>query len=347
MKPYLIVSDVHCHDWSQFSKVDPDGVNSRLRIILDELLRAAKHLTANGGDMMVVAGDLFHVRGSVKPSVLNPVFDTFKTISGMGVQVFAIAGNHDLEGKDASKLGNAMQSLGAIEGFFPVTEPFSVLYGSKCAIQLFPWYSELDELRAALKRSAITGDDAVIHAPVNGILKGIPDVNLDPVELASFGFNRVFSGHFHNHKELLADKVWSCGATTHQTWSDPGTLAGFMMVWPDRVEFHGSHAPSFLDLTRPDDIDPLVISGNYVRIKLTDVTEAEIKAYREELESMGAAGVSINATKKLTTTRTATVKSGATLEASVADFIDRDVVSDDKAELQRLATAVLQEARAA
>ena len=143
--PYGVASDVHCHSWSAFSTVDADGVNSRLRIILDELLRAAKVLKKRGGNRLIICGDLFHVRGSVKPSVMNPTYETFEQISKMGIDVDAIAGNHDLEGNDSDELGNAMQTLGAIRGFTPITSP-----RVNEQFAFFPWYAKLDHLRDAM-----------------------------------------------------------------------------------------------------------------------------------------------------------------------------------------------------
>jgi DNA repair exonuclease SbcCD nuclease subunit len=344
MTPYALLSDIHCHAWSAFSTVDPDGVNSRLRIILNELMRAARLLKVRKGDTMVLAGDLFHVRGSVKPSVMNPVFETFREISRMGINVYSIAGNHDLEGSDADELGNAMQALGSIGAFYPITEPTKVDTGAH-RIFLLPWYSKLDALRHQLKNFDGAKDhDSIIHAPVNGVVKGIPDIGLTPDELADFGFNRVFAGHFHNHV-AFPRRVWSIGATTHQTWNDPGSLAGFMMVYPDRVEHIPTEAPQFVDLTKPEHISPTVVKCNYVRLKLTEVSEADIKAYRDELESMGALAVSIIATKKTEATRESKIKSGTSLEESVAIFIDKDAAYSDKTALQAEAASILMEVR--
>jgi energy-converting hydrogenase Eha subunit E len=337
--PVVVLSDQHCHSWSAFSTVGPDGVNSRLRIILDEILRAAKMLLKEGGSTMILCGDLFHVRGSVRPSVMNPVQATFAEIAAMGITVIALAGNHDLEDADANELGNAMQSLGQIAGFHPVTSP--TMRGHRAFL---PWYAKLDDLREQMAKYGHKDRDCFIHAPVNGVIKGLPDIGLTPQEIATFGFNRVFVGHFHNHV-YFPGNIWSVGATTHQTWSDPDTLAGFMMVYDDHVEHHLSHAPSFVDLKDPADITPIVIKGNYVRLKLVDVTEAEIKSFREELIDMGALGVQLLATKKTEATRAATITSGATLEASVNEYIEKDVVGDMKNDILAAAVAVIMEAR--
>lgn len=343
--PYVLLADVHCHSWSAFSTVNEDGVNSRLRIILNEIIRAAEVLKTTGGNVMVIAGDLFHVRGSVKPSVMNPVAETFQKVSDMGITVYALAGNHDLEGNDADKLGNAMQTLGSIKGFHPITEPTRVETKDGTRIFLLPWYSKLDELRHEMNVFLPAGEhDCIIHAPINGVVKGIPDIGLTPEEIADFGFNRVFGGHFHNHVDFL-NRVWSIGATAHQTWNDPGSTAGFMLVYDDHVEHIPTQAPLFVDLTKPEHITPILIKGNYVRLKLSDVSEAEIKGYRTELESMGALGVSILATKKVEATRIAKITSGASLDVSVAEYIDKDTLFPDKKALQTEAASILSEVR--
>lgn len=353
MKPYLLSSDQHAHDWSAFSVINENGVNSRLQIILDEFSRSVDHLIEEGGDTFVMAGDLFHVRGSVKPSVLNPVSELFETICrDKGVNVLCLAGNHDLSGKDADEIGNAMQVLGMIEGFTPIVSPKVTFKKHKLCI--FPWYSELDALREKMNKAVSkiseadlnpSDFDAVIHAPLNGVLKGLPDTGFDPAELSSIGFRRVFVGHFHNHKSFEGGKVYSVGATTHQTWNDPGSRAGYCMVYPDRVDFIPSSAPSFVDIKSAADVDEMTVSGNYVRLKLEDVTEAEIKTFRDELESLGAKGVNIIATKKTEATREASISSGASLEQSVAEYIEKDSGFSAEKELQKVCAEILTEAR--
>jgi DNA repair exonuclease SbcCD nuclease subunit len=325
--PYVLSSDQHCHSWSAFSSVNPDGVNSRLRIILDEIQRAAATCINAGGDRMILAGDLFHQRGEIKPSVFNPTVQAFQKICG-GIRIVAIPGNHDLEGKDADTYGNAMQALEQIPDFQVAVEPYRM--GD---VWVFPWYQDLDVLRGHLKAHADPDCDAVIHAPVNGVIKGIPDHGLEAAELAALGYRRVFSGHYHDHKVMEGGKVISIGATAHQTWSDPGTKAGFILVYADRIEHHESAAPQFIDLDNAtidalgDNIDTTV-AGNYVRLKLTEVSEKEIKEWREAITDSGAAGCIILATKK----NPATVRTGAgaasaavSLGASIEHFIRKDM----------------------
>jgi len=341
--PYAVLSDQHAHSWSQFSKVNEKGVNSRLQIVLDEMLRAAKELLEAGGDTMVFAGDLFHVRGSIDPEVFNAVHDTIQIILAMDVKIVAVPGNHDLKGKETTELGNAIQTLGAMKGFEVVTE-IGPMNTRGRDIVFIPWQSTVEGVREAVKKLASNFDardraamDLVIHAGINGVLTGMPDHGLDPAEIKAWGYRNVFAGHYHAHKILLPGVV-SIGATAHQTWGDVGTKAGFLLANADgSINWRASHAPSFVDIdgdTDPDDI-PFIVDGNYVRVRGFKMSNADIANFKEGLEDFGAKGVIFQVTKEEVSARgpvkTATPLS---LEASVAKYIaeaikeDPDVLAD-------------------
>lgn len=347
-KPYALLSDQHAHLWSAFSTALPSGVNSRLAVILGEMERAADELVAAGGSTMVFAGDLFHVRGSIDPEVLNPTVDCVERILGRGVQIFAIPGNHDLKGRETVELGNAMQTLGKLDGFTVVTKPTSFELDGECVF-LFPWRSAVTDLRAEMEAVAYRGHwDAIIHAPVNGVIFGIPDHGFDAKELAGLGFKRVFAGHYHNHVDF-GNGVCSIGATTHQTWSDIGSKAGFLLVHPDKVVYRASHAPKFVEInadTDPDDIS-LIVDGNYVRVCFETLSPSEEIEWRETLVGMGAKGVVIHASKAPAVSRAgATVKTGASLESSVGGYI-ATLAHEREAALTALCQDILSRARAA
>lgn len=345
MTPYSVSSDQHCHSWSAFSSPNEDGINSRLAIILGELKRQARTLLAAGGTDMFLGGDLFHVRGRIEPEVFNPTMDTFREICGMGVKVYAIAGNHDLTGKNSERLGNAMQALDELDGFQAITEPRLILAGGE-KVMMIPWFEDLDELRSLAINSADAQTDLIIHAPLNGVIKGIPDHGLDPVEVKMWGYRRVFIGHYHNHRES-AKNVFSIGATTHQTWSDPGTKAGFLMVG-DTVEFHESLAPQFVNIDDVGEIDPVSVNGNYVRLRLKDADADDLAAAREALKQAGALAWVDHSSKKREVTRgQSNGTKNVTLEVSVASYVAQhlDAGKLSKKRIAVEALDVLREAR--
>ncbi len=354
--PYLVSSDQHAHGWSQFSKTDENGVNSRLNIILDELERAHDELELAGGCDSFLGGDLYHVRGKIEPSVFNPTTDRFAKIlrENNDLSIFAIPGNHDLEGHDSDRVGNAMQSLESIERFNVAVE--TQRFGDVIVV---PWHKDLKHLRAILAILAeecrdvgtIEKTDVIIHAPVNGVIKGIPDHGLEAQELAAYGFRRVFAGHYHDHKVFCDGKVISIGATTHQTWSDVGTLAGFLLVYEDRIVHFPSKAPQFVDLNKVMDEFPNsnpadFAVGHYARARLDDVTDAEINKFRRELLDAGCLGVNISGTKKVATGRSgAAAKAVNSLDASVSHYITHDLKPMLEADVSALALEILNEAR--
>ncbi|MCB7006950.1 hypothetical protein LIZ07_24145, partial [Escherichia coli] len=85
------------------------------------------------------------------------------------------------------------------------------------AVALLPWRDSMDDLRAdlahvkdAIGASVASKWTAIIHAPVNGVVLGIPDHGFDGKELASYGFGLVLAGHYHNHKKIgtVANSRW-------------------------------------------------------------------------------------------------------------------------------------------
>jgi hypothetical protein len=123
-------------------------------------------------------------------------------------------------------------------------------------------------------------------------------------------------------------RVYSIGNLTPQTWSDVGTKAGFLICTDTDVKWFKSHAPGFVEIdssTDPDDV-PLIVDGNYVRVKTTSTKVADHEALRQFLTESGAAGVTIVPVKDPAAAPTARagssiIKAGATLEQSIGDFI--------------------------
>jgi len=322
MKPYGVLSDTHNHNWSAFATTGADGINSRLHMILAETERCAAEVLNAGGDTMYHGGDLFHVRGSIAPTVLNPTMDCYRSIIESGVNIIINAGNHDLEGKEASRVSSAITALEGI-GCTVVNKP--IVRGS---MMIVPWIPKLDDLKMTLEvttKLERADHDLLIHAPVDGVIAGLPDHGMDGAYLASLGYRRVFSGHYHYHKEV-APNVYSIGSLTPQTWSDINAKAGFLIVTDERVKWHASHAPSFVEIdasTDPDDV-PLIVDGNYVRCRITSSKSSDVEAMREYLTSVGAKGVVILPDVKAATVARvgATLTAGSSLEDSINGYVN-------------------------
>jgi DNA repair exonuclease SbcCD nuclease subunit len=349
MRPYGIISDSHHHSWSAFSETLPNGVNSRLQILLDETRRCAAEVRKAGGDTIIHGGDLFHVRGSLPPSVLNPTKDCYRDLIKDGFKIVINAGNHDLEGKEADRISSAITSLEDV-GCYVINEAETL---SSEDFILIPWQKNVAELKLkldAIDPSVVSECDLILHAPIDGVILGVPDHGLDAAYLASLGFRRVFSGHYHNFKDF-GNGVYSIGALTHHTWSDIGSKAGFLIVSDEGVKWHKSHAPEFVEIdpsTDPEEI-PLIVDGNFVRVKLNTSKQSDVEESRQFLLDNGAKGVVVIAERFVSTSAReggATVSAGASLEVSVHDFVKAQSYASPEA-VAALCGEILNEAKGA
>lgn len=341
MKPHVtygLCADVHLHNWSFGSHINEHGVNNRLQYLLDDLYRCAEMTIDRGGDAMVIAGDLFHVRGSVAPSVLNPAKAMIERIlhDMPAMTIYILAGNHDMEFRDSSAVGNSVQAL-AGERVVVINSP---RYVSQLGAFLVPWVEDMAELKSLISHEIPIGAfstgvnikdcDLILHAPIDGVIGGLPPHGLTPEWLGECGYNRIFAGHYHNHKRL-GHEVYSIGALAHHTWNDVNTDAGFLMVG-ESVEFMASHAPRFFDVKAEDFDDDtmmaLAVVNTYCRVKLPKTRAWEQEEIRNGLLKMGARAVTFNVVKERILERedgavsvSASVAAGASVETSVAEYI--------------------------
>ena len=149
MKPYALFADVHFHKWNTFSTINEDGLNSRFAGLLTEVRRGAAEVSKRGGNLLIFAGDLFHVRGSVSPSVLNPVMDMFKALTYEGFEIVILAGNHDLEGKNSDRIGSAVTALEGV-GCAVINDSVDAWVDFDVAetkIMCLPWHESIDDLK--------------------------------------------------------------------------------------------------------------------------------------------------------------------------------------------------------
>lgn len=344
--PFGIISDTHNHNFSSFATILPNGLNSRLDYTLAEIQRAGEEVLKQGGDTLFHTGDLFHVRGNVCPSVQNPTKALFEELTEKGLNIILLAGNHDLESESASDLHNASTILDSINGVEVVSSRW--VYRSVCKVAMLPWFESLDELRTNVAeliaeisaRGDLSSYELMLHAPLNGVIPGMPDIGLTPEEVMEWGFKRVFFGHYHNHKSF-EDKVFSVGATTHQTWGDIGSLAGFLIVGEDKVTHHKTLAPNFVAITGEDfeDMDAMLLMekvvDNFVRLDLGLVSVETIEKCKKYLMDMGARGVIVRATKKSEASRVDSLGTGATagsvdsLEDATCKWIDSNLDGEE------------------
>lgn len=352
---YGIVSDTHHHNWSAFSTTLSNGLNSRLNDILEMFYKVAKATHENGGSKIYHCGDLFHVRGSIAPSVLNPTLDMYKRVmSEFGLEIRILAGNHDLESKHSERLSSAITALEGIG--CEVVNDCDFFEDDKVA--MIAWIANVDDLKKSIQQVAkqINEQDDIedwtlmLHAPIDNVITGLPNHGLTDEWLASVGFKNVLSGHYHNHKNF-GNGVYSVGALTHQTWSDINSKAGYMICKDGELSFYESETPKFVEITydNKDEIKKLA-KGNFVRMKIGTSDKSDIEKVRLLLEKCGALGSTIISTagnSDFVRTKSS-VKTGETIENAVESYVLTsfdDKSAEVKNEIVSLCIEVLAEAR--
>lgn len=347
---YGVISDTHCHNWSTFSETEDDYINSRLKIILSEIERAAKEVADKGGQFLLHAGDLFHVRGNIPPSVLNPTIETFKRVKEMGVIPVIICGNHDAEFRVTNEVGSAVSALSPIAMILNSPKTFTLGNEYFC---FMPWIQDTnvfyEEFEKAVEESKGEPLTLICHAALDGVFSHIsPSTIIDHKKLfaACPNLKFVFAGHLHDHKKI--DKnCYSVGAIAQHTWGESSAKAGFLIVDSDKnkVTFRASRAPKFVELTSSTNAEdiPALVEGNYVRATV-EMNESEIKDFRKYLEDLGAVGVSIVANvKPIERKEKIPVDTTRPLTSIVGDYIGKKYASPQKEQLQTEADRIMSE----
>ena len=357
---YGLCADTHFHAWSLFASQDEDGVNTRLKGTLREFRRMCETVSKAGGERVYIAGDTFHVRGNIKPSVMNPtVSEMIGCATYLDLEIRIMPGNHDLEGKEVTFSGSSIIPLanatGECQDVMIIQQPH---FFDDDMVAIVPWQSTREGLISAIKdlsKSIIKEGhdldqvDLHLHTGINGVIIGMPDHAWAPEELAQFGFKRVFCGHYHHHKvfEIKDCQVVSIGSLTHQTWSSVGTISGWIMVTDDVFEHNETKAPKFMDFSDDHEIEDF--EGNYVRVRGIELDEKEIRQLKQGLEDAGAKGVVIHAIakSKVTTRSGGTPGKSVKMETSITDWItaNEDITGADEKSVADEAMDVLSMAR--
>lgn len=348
---YGLCADAHFHAWSLFAAQTKDGINTRLESALAEFERLCKETHDRGGKRVYIAGDIFHVRGSIKPSVMNPVVSKMITMTDLyDLQIRLIPGNHDLEGAEVTFAGNATVPLQ--HSTFDDAPEISIIqtptFFEDDMVAMVPWHNTRQGLEDAIltlskdiaaEGCSIDEVDLILHTGINGVIIGMPDHAWAPEHLASFGFKRVFSGHYHQHKVFEfpipgtmseTTQVVSIGALTHQTWGDVGTTAGWIIVNDKDFDQVEAKTPKFLDFS--DDYEVEDYAGNYVRVRGIELEETEIRELKDALETAGAKGVVVHAVAKSKVTTRSGKPAGKSvkMEESINDWITANEEIDEK-----------------
>lgn len=347
--PILIISDTHYHNFTQYAQQDAQGINTRLWDIVRATGEAVKALRAEGGKYIIHCGDVFHVRGSISPTVLNPVMNLYKNFAHGDIETTMISGNHDLETNDADHFASTVTALAKCNVKVVNKIDYRFIGGERWVF--IPWVNNLKDLRrmiheesAKISRPDLTRQNLVIHAPLNGVIEGLPDHGLTPEDFKDFNFSNVFVGHYHNHRHFVdsaGHNIYSVGALTHQNWGDVGSRAGYVLYYPDTntIKQVQTGAPRFLKVNIADLDNPaLDLVDHYVKVVGGSFsTPTEIETIRDAVILRGAKAVLVEGLAlRPAVSRTGSTTTSPTLQSILGEYVDRNYPGEPDVKLMAL-----------
>lgn len=323
----LVTADWHFHPFKAFSRIGEDGVNSRLADIARAWGWCLEQAKNEGCEVMCVAGDLFHVRGQLKPSVVNVVLKCISdTVDRYGMPLVMVPGNHDME--DFRGGPTAVDVFGGMPRVYVLRDRTIEINGVKfLGIQYRQDVNEFLRVARELREEhdLQPGRSVVLcHQGLDDVAEaGMPATGLYANKLRDiFGADvPVFSGHYHN--PWRRGEVVQVGAPIQHSFSSEGRRSGCWMYDTKKGSWHIANvfSPRFVTLTKGK-IEAAWGEGDFIRIIAPDKKEADLAA--DFVLKRGAGGVTVQVVKDLAEYRSAGEAIGAE-PTSVRSMVERYV----------------------
>ncbi len=305
--PVLVISDIHFHAFKAHSRLI-DGVNSRLLDQIRAWRQAIDAGAAGGCKLLLVPGDIFEVRGSIKPSVFNRVTELVMETLGRGFDIIMIPGNHDMEHLEAGE--------SAIDSWDHLRQWANGAIVKECRVLKFPGLHNLagyrvlgipyihdpEVFKETFRRLSLelTPDITMIHQGVDDFntAGSYPATGITVEWLESRNPGIILVGHYHKPGRSESGRVINVGALVQHRFSDEGTERGCWILSREGPRFIEIQSPKFITLNGGGrkEKDCPQCSGAIVRVKAKSAKEAE--RLRERAERDGALSVVVRIEKE-------------------------------------------------
>lgn len=298
----VAIGDIHANNWKDFSTtldvvwdseverfvaappdvVEATPMNSRLHHILNGLCDVRNYCEKNGIKLCLIAGDLFHTRGSVDTIVYNSIYRVLDSFNDYDVEIIMIAGNHD-QANSAVHADNSLYPLSA--SCRVVSKPQVVRYvdpdtDEALDICCVPFSKDKPTIMAAVEKMSKLSEVPKIllaHLGLSGGLVGsgnyVMSDEYNLMELKATKFKYCVFGHYHKPQVLEYNSIYT-GSLLQNTFNDEGDHHGFWVIDTSRrwdMELVPLHYPEFITVTTSncDKLTAKDLSENYVRVQAT------------------------------------------------------------------------------
>jgi len=270
----LLFTDLHAHDFKQFSEPEGDST-TRVKWTVLVLMKILDYAISNNIEHVFFLGDLFHSRKIIKSVVFTKIVDVLELYAEKGLKLHFISGNHDLVYNDPDA-PIVYSKLTFIEH---VNEPTIFSTSTGATIAAVPFRYDSEQLRLDLQgiSEAVTTPHAsnmlLGHFEVSGAVVSdeyVLNVPFDMDEMKGYPFKFVFSGHVHRRQMVTlmqGDKetfFWFVGTPLQCNFGESGNTCGFAIYDFDTMK------PEFVD------IQSLLSVPQFRKIRITSANDIKL-----------------------------------------------------------------------
>lgn len=316
---FVCTADWHAHNFNDFSKtlsviwnekslryevteaneeiLEIKEMNSRLFNILNGLCDMRDYCLQNKITEILFGGDMFHHRGTIDVTVFNSIYKVLDSFYQVGINIHAIAGNHD-------QIDNSLIPTSAIHAFkelIHVIEQPEYFTVNNTEIVAIPYSKDKKFVLESMKKLRKQCKDPrqailLCHLGVDGGLVGSGMYMMsDEYSLRDLMYDKwkyVVVGHYHQPQILEYNSIY-CGTPVQNNFGDElkgkDGYNGFFVIDTERrwdIEFIPIIAPRFITFSSVEELeqaDADFIKSNYVRVKSTASQADEIQDRLEDI----------------------------------------------------------------
>lgn len=274
----LLFSDIHFQEGGDFSRILPDGSDSRLADLLAVVQRLAVIYKRYGCKAVVFGGDLFHHPRSIVTRVYQKAYAALEELAGQVDRLVLIAGNHD-QALFQTQQATSLYALKNLPNTQIVLEPSAGAIGDETIFLMLPYLDDKHKVLTALQQ-AKPGSVVVSHCGLTEAVIGPNEIQIQaPLTLKDVeGFKAAFFGHYHK-AQSLTENVHIIGSPVQHNMLDRGDKRGVIVydtdtnqalrVWLKGPKFHLFEVGDMAGLKAVLAND---LKDGYVRVLLTTKT---------------------------------------------------------------------------
>jgi DNA repair exonuclease SbcCD nuclease subunit len=287
---FLLFSDLHCHCHKR--------KNERLEDCLKTLDWVFETARKNNISNILFGGDLFHDRQKIEIYTYQKTFEILKkNLASNSFKLYLVLGNHDLWFNEKTSISSVvpLSSLPGVEiifnpcrkvidgvtwDFIPFTHnPIDALEFLK---------TQSGEPQYALGHLAIDG--ACLHGSHTSDVAIEHDGDMVSISPALFdSYIHVFLGHYHKEQKIGSNLEY-IGSPLELSFGEcfqEKHIIIFDGIKNKKKYIVNDFSPKHLVIS-PDEIDKHDLKGNFVRLKIEDMSSADLMSMRKEIIDQNA-----------------------------------------------------------